>query len=135
MTLVLSIPDEGIRDGDLVLRVPTLDDVDGILPAFADPEMREAGNLPAFGREELAASLERLSAMAASGRLLPMAAVDFTSGNIVGGGVLHHLDAERAIVEIGYFVLPHARGRGIATRIARMLAEHAFSLGVQRVAA
>jgi RimJ/RimL family protein N-acetyltransferase len=49
--------------------------------------------------------------------------------------MLHHLDAERRIVEIGYWVLPQARGRGIATTIARMLAEHAFLLGVDRVAA
>jgi RimJ/RimL family protein N-acetyltransferase len=32
-------------------------------------------------------------------------------------------------------VLPHARRRGIATRIARLLAEHAFALGVERVTA
>ena len=54
---------------------------------------------------------------------------------MLGGGTLHHLDAERAIVEIGYFVLPHARGRGVATTVARLLAEHAFSLGIERVAA
>lgn len=53
----------------------------------------------------------------------------------VGGGTLHHFDSERKIVEIGYFVLPHARRRGIATTIARLLSEHAFSLGVERVAA
>jgi RimJ/RimL family protein N-acetyltransferase len=54
---------------------------------------------------------------------------------VIGPGMLHHLDTERLIVEIGYFVLPGARGRGVATTIARMLAEHAFSLGVERVAA
>jgi hypothetical protein len=32
---------------------------------------------------------------------------------VLGGGTLYHLDAERAIVEIGYFVLPHARGRRV----------------------
>ena len=54
---------------------------------------------------------------------------------MVGAGILHHLDVERKIVEIGYFVLPAARRRGFATTIARTLAEHAFSLGVKRVAA
>ena len=70
-----------------------------------------------------------------SGRLLALAAADAESGEIVGGATLHHLDSERRIVEIGYFVLPAARGRGVATTIARMLAEHAFSLGIERVAA
>jgi RimJ/RimL family protein N-acetyltransferase len=134
-TLALSIPAEGVTDGVIVLRLPTVDDIDDVLPAFADPETREAGNLPAFGRDELLASLPYLPALAASGRLLPTAAIDAETGEVVGGGTLHHLDAERAIVEIGYWVLPHARRRGVGTRIARLLAEHAFALGVERVAA
>lgn len=133
--LRLSVPDEGIRGGNVLLRMPVLDDVEGFLPAFRDPDMREAGNLPAFGREELLASLGDIPAMADSGRLLPLAAVDPETGGMVGAGMLHHLDPERQIVEIGYFVLPDARRRGFATAIARLLAEHAFSLGVERVAA
>ena len=131
----LSAPSEGIRAGDVVLRIPTLDDVDALLPAFEDPEMREAGNLPAFGREELAASMGELPAMAESGRLLPLVARRVESGEPVGAGMIHHLDSERKIVEIGYFVLPQARRRGFATAIARACAEHAFTLGVERVAA
>jgi RimJ/RimL family protein N-acetyltransferase len=131
----LSVPPEGLRARGILLRLPLLDDVDGILPAFTDPELREAGNLPAFGREELIASLRELPLLAESGRLLALAAVDAETGEVIGGGTLHHLDAERKIVEIGYFVLPHARRRGVATKIARLLAEHAFSLGIERVAA
>jgi RimJ/RimL family protein N-acetyltransferase len=129
------VPSEGIRARDIILRLPLLDDVDGLLPAFTDPETRDAGNLPAFGREELVASLRELPALAESGRLLPLAAVNAQTREVIGAGMLHHLDAERRIVEIGYWVLPQARGRGIATTIARMLAEHAFSFGVDRVAA
>lgn len=129
------VPPDGIRSADVVLRVPSLDDVDGILPAFADPEMREAGNLPDFDREQLIASLRDIPSLAERGRLLPLAALDAATGAVVGAGMLHHLDAERRIVEIGYFVLPHARRRGIGTTIARMLAEHSFSFGVERVAA
>jgi RimJ/RimL family protein N-acetyltransferase len=131
----LTVPSEGIRAGDVILRFPSLEDVDAILPAFTDPELREAGNLPAFDRDALIASLEDLPRLAEGGRLLALAAVDAGSGEVVGGGTLHHLDAERKIVEIGYFVLPHARRRGIATTVARLLAEHAFSLGIERVAA
>ena len=134
-TLRLSLPHDGITDGDVVLRFPTEDDVDGLLVAVADPEMREAANMPNLDREQAKASIAHLPALMASGRMLPMTALDATTGDIVGGGVLHHLDAERAIVEIGYWVLPPARRRGIATRIARLLAEHAFVLGVERVAA
>jgi RimJ/RimL family protein N-acetyltransferase len=131
----LTLPETGIADGVVLLRVPVAEDLDGLAPAFEDPELREAGNLPAFPREAMPEVLERLPAMAASGRLLPMTAVDAVTGEVVGGATLHHLDAERAIVEIGYWLLPHARRRGLATRIARLLAEHAFGLGVERVAA
>ena len=134
-SLTLSIPPDGVSDGTILLRVPTVHDLDAIVPAFADPETREAGNLPAFRRDELLASLPHLPALAASGRLLPLVAVEAATREIVGGGTLHHLDAERGIVEIGYWVLAHARRRGFATRVARLLAEHAFSLGVERVAA
>jgi RimJ/RimL family protein N-acetyltransferase len=119
----------------LVLRLPEPRDIDGIAAAFADPELREAGNLPAFSRDELAEQLPLLDAFVAGGRLLPLVIVDAQTGEILGGGTLHHLDAERAIVELGYWLYPHARGRGIATKVARALAEHAFGLGVQRVAA
>ena len=131
----LSVPTDGIRASGVVLRFPSLEHVDEILPAFTDPELREAGNLPAFGREELLASIDELPALAERGRLLALTALDAETGEVVGGGTLHHLDAERAIVEIGYFVLPHARGRGVATTIARLLSGHAFSLGIKRVAA
>src|SRR5262245_56654814 len=131
--LRLSVPDEGIRGRNVLLRTLGPDDVDTLVPAFADPEMREAGNLPAFGREELIASLGDIPAMAESGRLLPLAAVDLETGEVIGAGMLHHLDRERQIVEICYFVLPEARRRGYATGIARLLAEHAISLGVERV--
>jgi len=134
-TLRLSLPDAGITDGAVLLRVPVEADVDGLLPAFADPALRAAGNLPAFGRAEMLASLRHVPAMATSGRLLPMIAADARTGETIGGGTLHHLDAERGIVEIGYWVLPHARRMGFATRIARLLARHAFALGVERVAA
>ena len=135
MIVRLSVPPEGITARGVVLRFPVLDDVDAVLPAFTDPELREAGNLPAFDRQGLAASLGEMPTLAEMGRLLALAALDAETGEVLGGGTLHHLDAERGIVEIGYFVLPHARGRGVGTTIARLLAEHAFSLGIERVAA
>jgi RimJ/RimL family protein N-acetyltransferase len=134
-SLRLSLPEAGISDGSVLLRMPIVDDVDALLPSFADPELREAGNLPDFDRGQMLAMLPHLPALAESGRLLPTIALDARSGECVGGGTLHHLDAERSIIEVGYWVLPAARRRRFATRIARLLAEHAFSLGVVRVAA
>jgi RimJ/RimL family protein N-acetyltransferase len=135
LTLRLSIPEDGIRGRGLVLRLPRSEDVDVMAPAFADPDLREAGNLPALSRAEIEATLPHVAALAASGRLLPLVVVDEARDDVVGGATLHHLDAERGIVELGYWLFEDARGRGVATRVARLLAEHAFSLGVRRVAA
>jgi len=70
-TLRLSLPEAGVTDGAVVLRLPVADDLDGLMPAFTDPELRAAGNLPDFSREEMVATLPHLPALAASGRLMP----------------------------------------------------------------
>ena len=57
-----------MTDGAVLLRMPVVDDVDALLPSFADPELREAGNLPDFDRGQMLAMLPQLPALAASGR-------------------------------------------------------------------
>ena len=134
-TLRLSFPEQGLLLDDLLVRLPRPGDEDAVAAAFADEELREAGNLPQLSRDELASALPHIPELLSSGRLAPLVVVDARSGDVLGGGTLHHLDAERGLLEIGYWLYPHARGRGIASRLARALAQHAFSLGVERVAA
>lgn len=97
--------------------------------------MREAANLPAFRPDDLVELLPQIGGLIASGRLAPLLVAEARSGEILGGAALHHLDADRRIIEIGYWLFPRARGRGVATKVARAMAEHAFALGVQRVVA
>jgi RimJ/RimL family protein N-acetyltransferase len=134
-TPLLSFPEEGLRFDDLVLRLPGPKDLVALAAAFANGELSESDNISPFGRAEVAKGLPHLSALVASGALAPLVVADAESDLIFGGGTLHHLDPRRGIIEIGYWLYPRARGRGIATKVARALAEHAFSLGVQRVAA
>jgi len=128
-TLRLSFPKEGVRFDNLILRVPGPDDLQALAAAFTDGELNESDNISPFGRGELA---ERLSD---TPTLVRLVAADVETGVIVGGGTFHHLDAKRSVIEIGYWLYPRARGRGVATKIARALAEYAFAVGVQRVAA
>ncbi len=131
--LRLSFPEEGLRfDDDLVLRLPNAEDLQGLTAAFVDGELSEADNISPFRRDELA---KELPGVVANGELARLIVADVHAGTTFGGGTLHHLDAERGIVEIGYWLYPRARGRGIATKVARALAEYAFTLGVQRVTA
>jgi RimJ/RimL family protein N-acetyltransferase len=127
--LRLFFPEEGVRFDNLVLRVPGPKDLQGLAAAFTDGELNEADNISPFCRDELA---ERLSHSPTLARLV---VADVETGVIFGGGTLHHLDPKRSVIEIGYWLYPRARGRGIATKVARALAEYAFTLGIQRVAA
>ena len=127
-TLPLSFPEEGLRFDNLVLRLPRLEDLQGLAAAFSDGELSESDNIP-FGQDELATRLSP------SPSLVRLVVADAESGVVFGGGTLHHFDPKRSVIEIGYWLLPRARGRGIATKVARMLAEFAFARGVHRVAA
>ena len=131
----LSFPAGGLPLDGLVVRLPPADDLPAVAPAFADSELREAANLPAFRPDDLVELLPQIGGLIASGRLAPLLVAEPRTGEILGGGALHHLDADRRIIEIGYWLYPRARGRGVATKVARALAEHAFALGVQRVVA
>lgn len=123
-TLRLAIPEEGVRFDNLVLRVPGPRDLQGLAAAFTDGELNESDNISPFRRDELA---ERFRDSPTLARLV-VADVDT-------GVTFHHLDPKGSVIEIGYWLYPRARGRGIATKVARALAEYAFTLGIQRVAA
>jgi L-amino acid N-acyltransferase YncA len=134
-TLRLSFPEAGLRIDNLVLRLPNSEDVQGLIRAFATGELSEADNISPFSRNELATGCPYHPALVAGGQLAPLVVADAESGVLFGGGTLHHLDPARSLIEIGYWLYPEARGRGIATRVARALAEYSFALGIQRVAA
>ena len=128
-TLRVPFPADGLRFGNLVLRLPGSRDLQSLAAAFADGELDEADNISPFSRDELA---ERLRD---SPTLVRLVVADLETGDILGGGTLHHLDLKRSVIEVGYWLYPRARGRGVATKVARALAEYAFTLGLQRVAA
>lgn len=125
----LSFPEEGVRFDNLVLRVPGPDDLQELAAAFAGGELNESENISPFTRDEVAERLPHTPT------LVRLVVADVETGVVLGGGTLHHLDTKRSVIEIGYWLFPRARGRGVATKVARALAEYAFTLGIQRVAA
>ncbi len=126
-------PDE-VRVGELVVRAPTHDDIDVIAPAFLDPAVGGEAGLPPFGADVLHALMdEQLPAMHERGLLAPYVVAE--DGTIVGGFTLHHFDPMRDAVEVGYWLFPHGRGRGIATRTVAAMVDHAFANGIRRVEA
>ena len=73
-------------------------------------------------------------APAANGTGAAFAVTDPASGRLLGGvGINRHRAADQGRAEIGYWVAPWARGRGVATAATRTLAAHAFRHGVARL--
>jgi RimJ/RimL family protein N-acetyltransferase len=114
--VALPYPDPPLHDGVVALR-PWHDDDVPLMDEWGD-----AGWLEQARRE---------------GRTLPLAIVDAGSGALLGSCDLRRPepdDPERS--EIGYLLLPEARGRGAATRAMRLLVAWAFrELGMRRVQA
>jgi RimJ/RimL family protein N-acetyltransferase len=131
----LSFPAEGVRRDGLLYRLPTLDDVETVAVAFQDESIAGAANMPQLSPDDLRGQAGEFPAMLEAGIMLPLVVTDAVTGEIYGGGVLHDFNWALGQVEIGYWLFEHARGRGIATRTARFLAEHGFSLGAERIEA
>ncbi len=127
-------PDPPLRDGDLVLRPWRPADLDQLVAACRDPEIARwtrvpLGYAPADGREFLAVQRERW----ASGESLELAAAAAESdARVLGSVALRGLGEGRA--DLGYWVAPEARGRGIAARAVRLLAAYGFgTLALERL--
>jgi RimJ/RimL family protein N-acetyltransferase len=133
---VIAFPADGVRVDGIVLRLPTDDDVDLTARAFADEEIASRANFPPWTPAELRVFVRtRLAGAVASGAIIPTLIIDAETGETLGGASIQNVDLERSVADIGYWLLPEARGHGVATRAARALADFGFSLGLQRIQA
>ena len=121
---------------ELLVRLPVDEDVDAIAPVFRDPAIGGEAGLPPWDAETLRRVMRaQLPEMVARGLMSPYVIVDAESDALLGGLNIHHFDPLRDAFEVGYWLLPEARGRGVATRSVRAAAEHGFANGIFRVEA
>jgi len=133
---VFSIPDRFEIGGPFVARHLEELDVPIVAPAFRDPGIGGENGMPPFDEAELRATLrERIPEMRARGVLVPYVIEDTADGSLLGGVTLRHFDPMRGVIEVGYWLFAHARGRGLATRAVRAVAREAFASGLWRVEA
>lgn len=118
-----------LTDGVITLRAPRAGDIDRITAAAQDPETQKwALALPSpYHREHAVAFLEHSAADALAG----------TGYSFVAAGEQDQVIAAMRVGadgEIGYWVAPDARGRGVATRAVTLLRDWAHEeLGLQRM--
>ena len=121
-SLPLPLPDPGLQDGDLHLRPWSPEDAPVLAAAWADPEIARWTGVP--DRHDEAAAARWVAGDAdrrARGLALDLVAV--VDGKIVGEVGLSALDTALRQAEIGWWVVAHRRGRGLATRAASLLAD------------
>ncbi|MCW3839293.1 GNAT family N-acetyltransferase [Micromonospora yasonensis] len=117
------------------LRLSRLADVADTAAACADPlTQRFMPGLPEPYTEESARwwiTEGSPAAWAAGGASYAIA--DLATDRLLGAVGLSHPMPERRQLEIGYWVAPWARGRGVATAATRALTERAFAAGAARL--
>ncbi|KRA22176.1 acetyltransferase [Microbacterium sp. Root61] len=122
-----------LRTTRLELSVPTTADVDAIYDACQDPDIQQYTTVPSpYAREHAEGFIEKVAAWWAEGAeaTWAMRAEDGLAG-MIG---LHRVNEGGA--EIGYWVAPHARGRGLLTEAAHAALDWGFSddgLALQRI--
>ena len=101
---------------------------------IADPDVLRYSRTPEpvpEGYER--AWLDRVVRRRAEGSMEVFAACEEPAGTFVGMGLVPSLDRDAAEAELGYSVLPEARGRGVATAILLALTRWAFEeAGIRR---
>jgi [ribosomal protein S5]-alanine N-acetyltransferase len=120
-----------LEAGELVLRPWRAADADGVVEAYEDPEIRR-WHVRSMTREEAAAWVaswpERWRAETGAGWAIE------SEGVLVGRIGLRTLDLAAGRGEAAYWVLPAARGRGVATRALAAVTDWALNdVGLQRV--
>ena len=126
----------------LVLRRHADADVPRIVEACRDPLTSGwIGSIPApFDADDARSWLETLAERHASGTAVSWAVADPTTDALIGSVDLFDVRAGRD-AEIGYWLHPEGRGRGLAVQMCRSVLRHAFvseedgGLGLRRVRA
>jgi RimJ/RimL family protein N-acetyltransferase len=131
----LSLPDPELADDAIRLRAPSLADVPAITEACQDPDIQHFTFVPVPYREQDARDwVDGAASRAASGEALSLVIADDRAKLLGTVGLLRPDWAQRT-VEIGYWVAPWARGRGLAVRAVKLLAPWALrTLDLARVA-
>jgi RimJ/RimL family protein N-acetyltransferase len=129
-------PDPPLSDGVVTLRPWREADASAIAEACRDAEIvRWLDQVPqpytrADAREYIAAMAQNWR----EGTAASFAIADAATGDVVGSITVHWVDAEQGVAEVGYWVAPRARGRGVAPRAVRLVGGWAIrECGVERL--
>jgi [ribosomal protein S5]-alanine N-acetyltransferase len=130
----IPLPDPPLTDREIMLRAWERRDAPAVTAACQDPEIPRWTVVPHNYTERHARDFIRSSgADRVAGRELAMAIVD-EEDRLLGALGMSNFDWSDLKAEIGYWMVPEARRRGVGARATRMLAEWAVTtLGIERL--
>ena len=137
MAAEIAFPDPPLSDEVVALRPWREDDVPERIMGFAAPSVLRFSwpKTTLYTEADARTFFEAAEAGRQRGEELHLA---FTMPEdrdaVIGGGSLHELDASGGRAAVGYWVMPAARGRGVATHATLLIAGWAFhTLGLGRL--
>ena len=135
MSDAIEFPVEGITEDGIRLRLRTDADTPALIEACQDPEVPRWTRVPDGYDETHAAEWATTAArLQESGEALPLAIADADTDEFLGSIGVQEIDREHGRCDIGYFLAPWARGRGVMTSAVRLMSRWAFeNLPVERV--
>jgi RimJ/RimL family protein N-acetyltransferase len=109
---------ESLSDGDVVLRRLRAADAEAYVAAFrADRDLGRLLGLEADPDEaKVRERAERLPQRAAEGVVVELAAAEAADDAFLGSMILHSFDWTHRRCEVGFWLVPAARGRGVGRR-------------------
>ena len=130
----IRLPDPPLTDGEILLRPWERRDVPAMTAACQDPEIPRWTVVPHHYTERHARDfISGTGTDLAAGRELALAVVD-ADDRVLGALGMSNFDWANMKGEIGYWMAPEARRRGIGARATRMLAEWGLTtLGLERL--
>jgi [ribosomal protein S5]-alanine N-acetyltransferase len=132
---VLAYPDPDLTDDVVRLRRWAAGDVGCVREASADPAIPEGTTVPAAFTEEAGlAFIARQLGRAEQGEGLSLAIADAATG-LARGLIWLGVRPQPGVFGIGFWVVPDARGAGLARRAVRLAARWSLLQGVARVEA
>lgn len=127
MLEVSEIPFPSLADEEILLRPWREADIVHQLAAFSDPVFLQHSDWAPTNRAEAQRQLLEQEQLRVQGGAINFAIVGVTDpGTMLGGISVNHIDQEQGRASLGYWLAPAVRGRGVASRAVRLVADWVF---------
>ncbi|MEK6250605.1 MAG: GNAT family protein [Actinomycetota bacterium] len=131
----IEYPQPRLEDGLIALRPPREPDVEAVTAACQDPLVARFTLVPSpYSEDDARAWFRDAERQRREGTGLHFVTVDAVDDRVLASVGINAITWAHRVGQIGYWVAPEARQRGVATRSVRLLSRWALgSLGLARV--